>query len=120
MDEFAITEDLFSGHHFAKDCVIRVIGVGSGGCALLQWLINAQLRNAHLLDFVAVDSDSTVLARSTAPCKIQIGADFGSDLNRARAELEQALRGSDLIILVTALGGVTGSRQSRLAQDSEF
>lgn len=93
MDEFAITEDLFSGHHFAKDCVIRVIGVGSGGCALLQWLINAQLRNAHLLDFVAVDSDSTVLARSTAPCKIQIGADFGSDLNRARAELEQALRG---------------------------
>lgn len=112
MDEFAITEDLFSGHHFAKDCVIRVIGVGSGGCALLQWLINAQLRNAHLLDFVAVDSDSTVLARSTAPCKIQIGADFGSDLNRARAELEQALRGSDLIILVTALGGVTGSSAS--------
>ena len=61
---------------------------------------------------MAVDSDSTVLARSTAPCKIQIGADFGSDLNRARAELEQALRGSDLIILVTALGGVTGSSAS--------
>ena len=121
MDEFAITEDLFSGHHFAKDCVIRVIGVGSGGCALLQWLINAQLRNAHLLDFVAVDSDSTVLARSTAPCKIQIGADFSSGsasgaacaaVNNARAELEQALRGSDLIILVTALGGATGSSAS--------
>lgn len=101
MDEFAAPDEL--SHHFAKECVIRVIGVGSGGCALLQQLINAQLRNAHLLDFVAVDSDSAVLARSTAPCKIQIGADFGSDLNRARAELEQALRGSDLIILVTAL-----------------
>ena len=110
MDEFAAPDEL--SHHFAKECVIRVIGVGSGGCALLQQLINAQLRNAHLLDFVAVDSDSTVLARSTAPCKIQIGADFGSDLNRARAELEQALRGSDLIILVTALGGVTGSSAS--------
>ena len=120
MDEFAAPDEL--SHHFAKECVIRVIGVGSGGCALLQWLINAQLRNAHLLDFVAVDSDSAVLARSTAPCKIQIGADFSSDFgsgsasgaagaaeNSTCAELEQALRGSDLIILVTALGGVTGT-----------
>ena len=69
MDEFAAPDEL--SHHFAKECVIRVIGVGSGGCALLQQLINAQLRNAHLLDFVAVDSDSTVLARSTAPFRLE-------------------------------------------------
>ena len=116
MDEFAATEELSSGYYFAKECVTKVVGVGSGGCTLLQYLINAQLRNAHLLDFVAVDSDSTVLARSTAPCKIQIGADFGSAsdatcaaVNSTRAELKQALRGSDLIIIVTALGGATGS-----------
>ena len=118
MDEFVVTEEMPSEYHCAKECVIRVVGVGSGGCALLQYLINAQLRNAHLLDFVAVDSDSTVLARSTAPCKIQIGADCssgsasgaaGAAVNSARAELEQALLGSDLIIIVTALGGATGS-----------
>lgn len=120
MDEFAATDELSSGYHFAKECVTKVVGVGSGGCTLLQYLINAQLRNAHLLDFVAVDSDSTVLARSTAPCKIQIGADFNSDfgsaldatcaaVNSTRAELKQALCGSDLIIIVTALGGATGS-----------
>ena len=120
MDEFAATEELSSGYYFAKECVTRVVGVGSGGCTLLQYLINAQLRNAHLLDFVAVDSDSTVLARSTAPCKIQIGADFSSDfgsasdetcaaVNSTRAELKQAFCGSDLIIIVTALGGATGS-----------
>ena len=120
MDEFAATEELSSGYYFAKECVTKVVGVGSGGCTLLQYLINAQLRNAHLLDFVAVDSDSTVLARSTAPCKIQIGADFSSDfgsasdatcaaVNSTRAELKQALCGSDLIIIVTALGGATGS-----------
>ena len=120
MDEFAATEELSSGYYFAREFTIRVFGVGSGGCTLLQYLINAQLTNAHRLDFVAVDSDSTVLARSTAPCKIQIGADFSSDFGRAsdatcaavnstRAELEQALRGSDLIIIVTALGGATGS-----------
>ena len=100
MDEFAAPDELSSGYHFAREWVIRVIGVGSGGCALLQQLINAQLRNDHLLDFVAVDSDSAVLARSTAPCKIQIGTDFSSDfgsgsasgaagaaVNRVRAEL---------------------------------
>ncbi len=133
MDEFAAPEELSSGYHFAKECSIRVVGVGSGGCTLLQYLINAQLRNAHLLDFVAVDSDSAVLARSTAPCKIQIGADFGSDLgsgnasgvayaaaNRACAELEQALRGSDLIFLVTALDNAADVQCAvRIAQSAQ-
>ena len=102
--------------------VIKVIGVGGGGGNVVQHMINQGLGGAQ---FCVINTDSLALARSTAPVKIEIGVKccggFGAGCDSARgrkaaeesrADLKQALAGTDLVILVAGLGGGTGGGAS--------
>ena len=102
--------------------VIKVIGVGGGGGNVVQHKINQGVDGAQ---FCVVNTDRQALARSTAPVKIEIGVkccgglSAGCDFERgrkaaeeSRADLKQALAGTDLVILVAGLGGGTGGGAS--------
>ncbi len=108
-----------AGIHFAKDCVIRVLGVGGGGGNSLQHMINQSLSG---VEFIAVNTDSQALNRSTAPLKVQIGVKLtnglgaGCDPNKGRKAAEESkddvkklLQGSDLVFITAGMGGGTGT-----------
>ena len=50
--------------------MIRVVGIGGGGCNSLQYMINQSLQG---VEFIAVNTDAQTLNRSTASLKVQIG-----------------------------------------------
>ena len=102
--------------NFAK---IRVFGVGGAGNNAINRMIEFDVKGAEL---IAVNTDKQALFLSKANQKIQIGEKLtkglGSGANpeigRKAAEesideLEQAVKGSDLIFITLGLGGGTGT-----------
>lgn len=53
-----------------KAAVIKVIGVGGGGCNAVNRMVEAELKG---VDFIAVNTDRQALNRCLAQTKIQIG-----------------------------------------------
>ena len=98
---------------------ILVIGVGGGGCNALQHMINQSMSG---VDFIAVNTDSVALTRSTAAIKVQIGVNLthglGSGCNpnvgRKAAEeshddLKRLLQNADMVFITAGMGGGTGT-----------
>ncbi len=98
---------------------VRVVGVGGGGANAVDAMIRAGLKG---VDYVTVNTDFRALNRSSARTKIAIGRSttfglgaggdvaVGDSAAREAAEaIGRALTGSDLVVIVAALGGGTGS-----------
>ena len=99
--------------------VIRVVGVGGGGCNAVNRMIDAGLKG---VEFVAVNTDAQALMMSDADLKIDIGRDLtrglgaGSDpevgrqaAEAHRDELEDVLSGADMVFITAGKGGGTGT-----------
>lgn len=108
-----------SNIHLASRRVIRVVGVGGGGGNSLQHMINQSLGG---VEFLAVNTDTQALAKSTAPTKVQIGVKLtnglgaGCDPNKGRKAAEESkddikklLQGSDMVFITAGMGGGTGT-----------
>ncbi len=102
--------------NFAK---IKVIGVGGGGSNAVNRMVSYGIQG---VEFIVVNTDKQALYLSNAPHKIQIGEKLtrglGSggnpDIGRraaeeSRAELEEAIKGADLVFIAVGLGGGTGT-----------
>ena len=98
---------------------IKVIGVGGGGCNAVNRMIDEGVKG---VEFIVVNTDLQVLNASRAENKIQIGSNItdglgagaNPEIGRAAAlesktELEEALRGADMIFIACGLGGGTGT-----------
>ncbi|HIX56000.1 MAG TPA: cell division protein FtsZ [Candidatus Anaerobiospirillum pullistercoris] len=116
-----------AGIHSAKACVIRVLGVGGGGGNTLQHMINQSLGG---VEFIAVNTDSQALNKSTAPLKVQIGVKLtdglgaGCDPNKGRKAAEESredikklLQGSRMIFITAGMGGGTGTGAAPIIAD---
>jgi cell division protein FtsZ len=103
----------------AEKPAAKIIGVGSAGVSLLEAINREEFAGAG---FVAVNTDTTSLAGSTAALKIHLetkllrGLGTGGDPERGRALAEEqfaalktACEGSDVIFLIAGLGGGAGS-----------
>jgi len=99
--------------------VIKVVGVGGGGVNAVNRMIDAGLKG---VEFIAVNTDAQALILSDADIKIDIGRQLtrglgaGSDpeLGRKAAEdhrdeLEEALKGADMVFITAGKGGGTGT-----------
>jgi cell division protein FtsZ len=99
--------------------VIKVIGVGGGGCNAVNRMIDAGLKG---VEFIAVNTDAQALLRSDADVNFDIGRErthglgAGSDTEIGRAaaeehreEIEEVLKGTDMIFVATGEGGGTGT-----------
>lgn len=98
---------------------IKVIGIGGAGGNAINTMIASNLRG---VDFIAANTDAQALGASTAPIKIQIGAEVtkglgaGSDPDVGRRSaietketLKNTLAGADMVFITAGLGGGTGT-----------
>jgi cell division protein FtsZ len=99
--------------------VIKVIGVGGGGVNAVNRMISSGLRN---IEFIAANTDAQALLLSEADLKLDIGRQLtrglgaGSDpeIGRQaaedhRAEIEEALKDTDMVFITAGEGGGTGT-----------
>ena len=102
-----------------NSAVIRVMGVGGGGCNAVNSMIDSNINSA---EFFAVNTDNQALLLSKADNCIQIGAlltkglGAGSDPNIGEAaaeeskdEIAESLKGTDLLFIAAGMGGGTGT-----------
>ena len=99
--------------------VLKVVGVGGGGCNAIESMIN---RGLNGVEYVAVNTDAQVLNSSSATHKIQVGTSItrglgaGADPNVGKKSLEEdrekiaeILAGSDMVFVTAGMGGGTGT-----------
>jgi len=99
--------------------VIKVVGIGGGGCNAVNRMIDAGLKG---VEFIAVNTDAQALLMSDADVKLDIGRQLtrglgaGSDPEVGRAaseehreEIEEVLKGADMVFVTSGEGGGTGT-----------
>lgn len=99
--------------------VIKVIGVGGGGNNAVNRMIEHGVQG---VDFIAVNTDAQALNLSKAEIKLQIGTKLtrglGAGANpevgkkaaeESREQLEEVLRGADMVFVTAGMGGGTGT-----------
>jgi len=101
-----------AGNHTAK---LKVVGVGGGGGNALNTMISGELSG---VEFIAANTDAKALEMNLAPTKIQLGQGLGAGGNpevgrqaaeQNRAQLEEALKGADMVFVTAGMGGGTGT-----------
>ena len=99
--------------------VIKVIGVGGGGGNAINTMVENRLAG---VEFIAANTDMQALEKSRADIRLQLGsgvakgmgagADPETGQEAAREsydELQNALRGADMVFITAGLGGGTGT-----------
>lgn len=99
--------------------VIKVIGVGGGGNNAVNRMIEHGVEG---VEFIAVNTDSQALNLSEAEVKLQLGSKLtrglGAGANpevgkkaaeESREQIEEALRGADMVFVTAGMGGGTGT-----------
>ncbi|MGH2528316.1 MAG: cell division protein FtsZ [Actinomycetota bacterium] len=99
--------------------VIKVVGIGGGGVNAVNRMVEAGLRG---VEFVAINTDAQTLLMSDAEVKLDIGRETtrglgaGSDpevgrraADEHREEVEELLKGSDMVFITAGEGGGTGT-----------
>ncbi|HAT73849.1 MAG: Cell division protein FtsZ [Candidatus Moranbacteria bacterium GW2011_GWF2_36_839] len=98
---------------------IKVVGVGGSGGHAISRMIEAKLKG---VEFVAINTDAQDLHHNKASEKVHIGknltkglgAGMNPDIGRQAAEenrdeIQEVLKGADMIFVTCGLGGGTGS-----------
>jgi cell division protein FtsZ len=98
---------------------VMAVGVGGMGVQAIDWLLDAGLDE---MDYVAVDTDLSMLTASKVPRQIQIGTQItrghstGGDADLGRrcangdfAKLRELFTNTDVVIILAGLGGGVGS-----------
>ncbi|MCI7326857.1 cell division protein FtsZ [Hornefia butyriciproducens] len=99
--------------------VIKVIGVGGGGCNAVNRMLETNLQG---VEYIAVNTDSQALGRCNAETKIQIGekltkglgAGGNPEIGQKSAEetldvIADLIEGTDMVFITAGMGGGTGT-----------
>lgn len=102
--------------------IIKVVGVGGGGGNAISRMSRNFIRG---VEFIAINTDNQDLDHCNVKKRIYIGKNLtrglGTGMNpelgrqaaeENRSEIEEALKGSDIVFLAAGLGGGTGSGAS--------
>ena len=102
-----------------ETAVIKVIGVGGAGNNAVNRMIDSGIEG---VEFISVNTDKQALLQSKAGTKIQIGEKItrglGAGANpeigaqaaeESRQELEDCMKGADMIFVTSGMGGGTGT-----------
>src|ERR1035437_915249 len=101
---------------------IKVLGVGGSGKNAINHMINSKVKG---VDFIAINTDAQDLHHSLASKKIHIGKNLtkglGTGMNpelgkraaeETKEELQEMLKGADMVFVASGMGGGTGSGAS--------
>jgi cell division protein FtsZ len=112
--------------------VIKVVGIGGGGTNAVNRMINSGLQG---VEFIAINTDAQALQMADADMKIHIGEKLTRGLGAGadpkigteaaeenKTEIEEALRGADMVFITAGKGGGTGTGAApiiaKIARDS--
>jgi len=101
---------------------IKVIGVGGSGKNAVNYMINSKVKG---VDFISINTDAQDLHHSLAKKRIHIGKNLtrglGTGMNpemgrraveETKEEVQESLKGADMVFVACGLGGGTGSGAS--------
>ncbi|MEK9170817.1 MAG: cell division protein FtsZ, partial [Patescibacteria group bacterium] len=107
---------------------IKVVGVGGGGGNAVTRMFNAQIKG---VDFITINTDAQDLHLTKAQIKLHIGknltrglgAGMNPDIGRQAAEenrdeIQNSLKGADLVFITCGMGGGTGTGASPIVADA--
>jgi cell division protein FtsZ len=99
--------------------VIKVVGIGGGGVNAINRMIEVGLKG---VEFIAINTDAQALLMSDADVKLDVGRELtrglgagaNPDVGRKAAEdhrdeIEEVLRGADMVFVTAGEGGGTGT-----------
>ncbi len=102
--------------------VIKVVGIGGGGVNAVNRMIEVGLKG---VEFIAINTDAQALLMSDADVKLDVGRDLtrglgaGADPEVGRRaaedhqeEIEEVLRGADMVFVTAGEGGLPSSPAS--------
>jgi cell division protein FtsZ len=103
----------------AQEAVIKVIGVGGGGCNAIDNMIEGTLRG---VEFICANTDAQSLKRNRASIRLQLGTTLTRGLGAGanpevgrnaaledRERIADALRGANMVFITAGMGGGTGT-----------
>ncbi len=107
-----------------EDSIIKVIGVGGGGCNAVNYMHKQGLKD---VSFLVCNTDRQVLIKSSVPNKLQLGPGLGAggDPETARQYAEEskdhireALNdGTQMLFITAGMGGGTGTGASSVVAE---
>ena len=102
-----------------EGAIIRVLGIGGGGCNAVNTMIKAGLSG---VEYAVANTDAQALGASLASAKVQLGADLtkglgagaNPEIGRKAAlddyeKLSEVIEGADMVFLTAGMGGGTGT-----------
>ena len=102
-----------------NQAIIKVIGVGGGGCNAVNRMLETNLQG---VEYIAVNTDSQALGRCNAETKVQIGekltkglgAGGNPEIGQKSAEetldvIADMIEGTDMVFITAGMGGGTGT-----------
>ena len=110
--------DITPADWVSSDSIIKVIGVGGGGCNAVNYMYNQKIEGCT---FIVCNTDAQVLHQCDVPVKIQLGEDGlgagtnptegrNAALNSQELIADKVLGGNTEMLFITAgMGGGTGT-----------
>ena len=100
-----------------EDSIIKVIGVGGGGCNAVNYMFNQKIEGCT---FVVCNTDSQALNKCDVPVKIQLGEGLGAGTNptegrnaalNSQDEITQKVldNRTEMLFITAGMGGGTGT-----------
>lgn len=116
-DNNILNEDFLPSDWIPENSIIKVLGVGGGGCNAVTYMYNKQIKGCT---FIVCNTDSQALKESNVPVKLQLGEGLGAGTNPVKGRncaLESADEinakaldcGTHMIFVTAGMGGGTGT-----------
>ena len=117
MEEDKILDAIAPSNWATSDEIIKVIGVGGGGCNAVNYMYNEGIKGCS---FVVCNTDSQALRCSPVPIQIQMGRGLGAGTNPVNGrnaalerqdQIEKIVLGSNtkMLFITAGMGGGTGT-----------
>lgn len=108
----------------AEDNIIKVIGVGGGGCNAVNYMHRQGLKD---VSFLVCNTDRQVLLKSSVASKLQLGPGLGAGgdpetakqyAEESRDHIREALNdGTQMLFITAGMGGGTGTGASSVVAE---
>ena len=117
MEDDRILDAITPSNWVSSDEIIKVLGVGGGGCNAVNYMYNKGIKGCS---FVVCNTDSQALRCSPVPTQIQMGRGLGAGTNpingrnaaiESQEQIERIVLDTDtrMLFITAGMGGGTGT-----------
>ena len=107
-----------------EDTIIKVMGVGGGGCNAVNYMYRKGIKD---VSFLVCNTDRVALGKSSVPAKLQLGPGLGAGgvptkaqeyAEQSRDRIREALDdGTKMLFITAGMGGGTGTGASAVVAE---